>query len=441
MAAEERCASAHFASAHKFSSLALSHHVAPDLHGQWPSSGVSKKSKDISKLAEAPWSHMRSVGGLVLPPELTDRIVDFLWQSRPDLFRCSLVCRHWVATSRKHLFECFIVKTSGAFFSLLHSVLRNHTRILDFRLWPSNSHPTALSLLPSLSLLRGLTVLVLGSFPPDHDDLPVLPHVRCLSLQHTKFRSAAQFARLMARLPDVSELKLAWVTWGDATDGRYPYGAFEAPLEHLSVRGFQTNPDVLTWLRAGADAPQTKGLSLHIPSAKLPSIIPVFAGFITGLNGILQDLHLDVHPCPSLEDNLRLLGLETLTSLRRFRIGHGIYFHWITSHYRLLPSVLGLHSMLSSSTCLEEIIFDVDLMPTVNYTLSPQDGNEFRLRDLVLQTRAIPSVRFQMLTRDIASATALVRFQDVLRKEGISCETAVTCDYERNVQYKVFPSP
>ncbi|CAK5262350.1 unnamed protein product [Mycena citricolor] len=330
--------------------------------------------------------------------------------------------------------------TSGAFSSLLHSVLRDHTRVLDFRLWPSNSHPTASTFLPSLSLLRGLTVLVLGSFPPDHDDLPILPHVRCLSLQHTKFVSAAQFARLISRLPDVSELKLASVTWGDASDGRYPLAAFEAPLEHLSVRGFQTNPDVLTWLRAGADAPQTQGLSLHVPSATRPAMMPVFAKFITGLNGILQDLHLDVYPCPSLEDNLRLLGLDTLASLRRFRIGHGIYFYWITSHYRLLRPVLGLHSMLSSLICLEEIVFDVDLMPTVNYTLSPQDGNEFRLRDLVLQTRTIPSVRFQILTRDAASATALVRFQDVLHQEGIFYETSVTCDYERNVEYKVFPS-
>ncbi|KAJ7115411.1 hypothetical protein C8R44DRAFT_709797, partial [Mycena epipterygia] len=39
-----------------------------------------------------------------LPPELTDYIIDFLWESQPDLRACCLVCREWLPSSRRHLF-------------------------------------------------------------------------------------------------------------------------------------------------------------------------------------------------------------------------------------------------------------------------------------------------------------------------------------------------
>jgi hypothetical protein len=39
-----------------------------------------------------------------LPPELTDRIIDHLHNSFPDLRACALVCRNWVKSCRFHLF-------------------------------------------------------------------------------------------------------------------------------------------------------------------------------------------------------------------------------------------------------------------------------------------------------------------------------------------------
>jgi hypothetical protein len=44
-----------------------------------------------------------------LPPELIDRIIDFLHDNKPTLAVCSLVCRNWVATSRLHYFESLVI--------------------------------------------------------------------------------------------------------------------------------------------------------------------------------------------------------------------------------------------------------------------------------------------------------------------------------------------
>ena len=40
-----------------------------------------------------------------LPPELTDYILDFLYDDKPSLADCSLVCRSWLSTSSRYLFS------------------------------------------------------------------------------------------------------------------------------------------------------------------------------------------------------------------------------------------------------------------------------------------------------------------------------------------------
>ncbi|KAJ7831181.1 hypothetical protein B0H13DRAFT_1522858, partial [Mycena leptocephala] len=45
-----------------------------------------------------------------MPPELTDRIMDFLWDSQPSLCACSLVCRKWLPASRHHLFDSITIR-------------------------------------------------------------------------------------------------------------------------------------------------------------------------------------------------------------------------------------------------------------------------------------------------------------------------------------------
>ncbi|OCH94035.1 hypothetical protein OBBRIDRAFT_723682, partial [Obba rivulosa] len=46
-----------------------------------------------------------------LPPELTDRIIDFLYGDKYTLAACGLVCRAWVPASRFHLFHSVRLRT------------------------------------------------------------------------------------------------------------------------------------------------------------------------------------------------------------------------------------------------------------------------------------------------------------------------------------------
>jgi len=48
-----------------------------------------------------------------LPPELIDRIIDYLHDSHADLSACSCVCRAWLESSRFHLFYSISIHTAG----------------------------------------------------------------------------------------------------------------------------------------------------------------------------------------------------------------------------------------------------------------------------------------------------------------------------------------
>ncbi|KAJ6550333.1 hypothetical protein B0H19DRAFT_887549, partial [Mycena capillaripes] len=56
-----------------------------------------------------------------IPPELTDHMIDFLWNSQSDLCACSLVCRQWLPSTRRHLFESVTIHPDDRFLTLLQS--------------------------------------------------------------------------------------------------------------------------------------------------------------------------------------------------------------------------------------------------------------------------------------------------------------------------------
>ncbi|KAI0091542.1 hypothetical protein BDY19DRAFT_1030876 [Irpex rosettiformis] len=50
-------------------------------------------------------SHTTSFVHYEIPPEVSDYIIDHVWDSKPTLASCSLVCRVWANRSRHHLFR------------------------------------------------------------------------------------------------------------------------------------------------------------------------------------------------------------------------------------------------------------------------------------------------------------------------------------------------
>ena len=70
-----------------------------------------------------------------IPPELTDRIIDFLHSDRQALATCALVCKSWIPSSRLHLFETLYL-ASSKILKLTHfldsndSTIERHVRTL-----------------------------------------------------------------------------------------------------------------------------------------------------------------------------------------------------------------------------------------------------------------------------------------------------------------------
>jgi hypothetical protein len=147
-----------------------------------------------------------------LPNEIQDRILDFLYDSKPTLKACSLVCKTWVPTSRYHLFSKITLRGRDArscqallknpnctIQSCVHfsaslddsETTANVANVLQY-LSPSSLH---IQQIPD-DLLHWHT---LASFPP-------LPFIERLEVgSGCKFR----VAELFVTFPNIRELRIA----------------------------------------------------------------------------------------------------------------------------------------------------------------------------------------------------------------------------------------
>jgi hypothetical protein len=107
-----------------------------------------------------------------LPPELTDKIIDLLRADRATLASCSLVCRSWVPSSRRHLFlQVFITpENSSCVLELLSSTRCTFASSVSY---------LSLIEIDRISNLSGITSR--------------LPHVKDLSLLESNLTGEAVF--------------------------------------------------------------------------------------------------------------------------------------------------------------------------------------------------------------------------------------------------------
>ncbi|KAJ7697268.1 hypothetical protein B0H17DRAFT_1197659 [Mycena rosella] len=278
--------------------------------------------------------------------ELMDHIIDYLWVSVSDLRMCALVRKAWLPSSRPHLFES-ITFPDVRFANLLESpvnVFATHTRSVYLRLLLSEEADTAVSKIVSqLPSFLQSTSLVVGVFPPSPCNFSPLPRPAKLSLQHTKFSACSHFTRFLSSFTTLRRLELAWVSWKDAGQGIFPL--LELSLESLSLQGYS---EVLSWLLSDY-VPVTRGLDLHIPnnasSTALDWRVPFNLATKSG--------------------NVELLGLGRLSGLRRFRLGHGIYFHpGNPSTCRIFRGIMDVVAIVYANNCLDALTFDVNILST-----------------------------------------------------------------------------
>jgi hypothetical protein len=154
-------------------------------------------------------------------------------------------------------------------------------------------------MLQNLPNFLRLRTIMIGSFPPSPRDFPILPEAVELSLQNTKFSSRAEFTQFLSKFTGLRGLELRSITWDDRSDLVWP--CIPCNLECFSVKGFEQNSDLLTWLSCPEYAPRPRALSLYLPNKADPAALSVISKFLRRLNGHVRSLRLDVYPSPYLQ--------------------------------------------------------------------------------------------------------------------------------------------
>ncbi|KAJ6485478.1 hypothetical protein C8R47DRAFT_1196938 [Mycena vitilis] len=331
-----------------------------------------------------------------IPAELGDRIIDFLSDSQSALRACSLVCKRSLLCSRHYLFSRVTVQPTLEFLQFLRSstLVAEHAQTLDFRLWPPQTDTVTTGILHCLANASHVQAMIFGHLPP-----PPLIYPQTavkLAFHHSAFKSRTEFSLFLSSFPAVRDLELMRVTWDDAGDKIYP--EVKLDLESLSIQGLQETSDIWPWLSCPQFSPRTRVLTVSLPTQGDPVALTVLSNFLRHLNGQLQELQLEVYPSGHLPP---LLKLDNLTSLRRLKIGRGLYFSVPTvaaapPMCRTFPHVLDIALRLASRNQLEELLFDVEIGPPL--WLSKADCDS-RLTSVLAAScvRQIPSVGFHLV--------------------------------------------
>ncbi|EMD31054.1 hypothetical protein CERSUDRAFT_120173 [Gelatoporia subvermispora B] len=150
---------------------------------------------------------------LHLPPEITDRVIDFLHYDISTLRRCALVCRAWLPASRFHLFQCAYVTSRDGWghpdSPFLHFCphLAPFVRevVLSTPSWRDGGVDHVLSVLQELHTVKRLVLLDwnIVSFVPK--DTSAFAHITELTTSDFAVGSLAGF---IAHFPRLEVLKL-----------------------------------------------------------------------------------------------------------------------------------------------------------------------------------------------------------------------------------------
>ena len=151
-----------------------------------------------------------------IPPELTDNIIHQLWDDKPFLELCGLVCRSWVPASRSHLFSDVLLdaKNIGRFIELSrspHATMARHVRFLEYHAirkalpW---RHIDSLPSFPSLEkLILNLMPITLLDLDPArlHEKFRTATH---LAIFERTFNSLERFNAFLLAFPFLRHLDL-----------------------------------------------------------------------------------------------------------------------------------------------------------------------------------------------------------------------------------------
>jgi len=281
----------------------------------------------------------------VLPPELCDRIIDYLHSSTKSLTACALVCHSWLPTARYHLFRDTLItpRTASAFDALVsaspslgQAVSTLELSNLDWRSSRWLREPTSfLAYLPAVSSLTLSGFLVTGSIYTAL--LHNLASVTKLDLVRCCFDSHADFLALLRSFPLLDALSC-----GDLLFLHSCTELDDAPppaLRTLEITSTEWHLQVLSpfldWWIASPSYTALQTLAFRIESTyhamQLNRLLNVLGGTLrelrltvdtdTSLDRVLGDADFTLAPCTvlttcTLAFHLREMCVPENTALR-----------------------------------------------------------------------------------------------------------------------------
>ena len=240
---------------------------------------------------------------LTLPPELVDKVIDFI-DERQSLVACSLVARNWMCFSRLRLFRSVNLtsKTFPVFRGLVHHA---HSTVRDaveqiritgpgmsdsakgdgWSKWVSDGFAELAPLLPRFSRLR-LSYLKFALLT--EPDIPKLSSqlvpLTQLKLHGIVFASFMQVSNLILAFPTLEDLSLHNSTWKEPLYGRV--STLPIRLQHLSL-GRCYERDVVDWLLSQDPIPLIPRLNFENIG---PTDAPAIGQYLRVLGPSLTDL-------------------------------------------------------------------------------------------------------------------------------------------------------
>lgn len=209
----------------------------------------------------------------VFPPELYDRIIDFLWNDPLALEACSLTCRSWRPRTRYrlHMIYSQVIYAKRGYHRLLDKIhefpdIASHIRrlVIGRRTVDETRHPVwvncvPIQLSPLLSNLFSLeyqnTLSSLWMHPFAHAHLALFRTVGNLSLRGSTFANFNDLARLLLAFPALVYLTLESVTWKSPSILRHVVGKSRSRRLRLQSFALISSPwargdttDLLLWL-------------------------------------------------------------------------------------------------------------------------------------------------------------------------------------------------
>ncbi|KAF8575616.1 hypothetical protein K439DRAFT_1664969 [Ramaria rubella] len=305
----------------------------------------------------------------MLPPELTDQIIDHLHDHVLALRTCNLTCKAWTSRAKFHLFHDVKLNATSAYaLTRLFATNSNvgiYVQCLDIQGNASSIYhqPQFLNrvihlIAPKLIRLDTLRIQSVGTVKPMVQVL-MMQHfttIRTLSLSAVTFISFQHFTRLLKAFPRLQHLHLKNIWWTQesllSADYAPPISPPRSCLRSISMD--ETSSLIIDWF---ASHYPVLPINTVINTLTTKSDIPSMTRLLNVIGPALEHLTLCIHSipdnCTTPQDLARASLLSSNTSLHTLVLDRLLLIDQTSRLHAWIPMLL---SQVNSSQ-FEEVTF------------------------------------------------------------------------------------